>query len=129
MESRAKDGSRGSLKKRHLTIAGLITVLLQYGVGVRNEKTTVDTLRLVARQEISGVQKQVSAIREERERDFVRKDDLSKTLESMDRKLDRMDENMGRVSVKISRVEGFLRAKNRDWFGRSNQNRTEKVSW
>lgn len=115
MSKPAKEGeARGSLKRRHLGIAGLLTVLLQYGVGVKNEKTTTDVMHSIASQEMAKVQAQLGISREERERDFVRKSDFSLVLNRIEDKLDKFDTKLDHQNSKISRIEGYLKSDHAD---------------
>jgi hypothetical protein len=119
-KSKAREGSgRGSLKKRHLGLAGMITVLLQYGVGVKNESSTAESIQKVLAAQLqaqkSELVAQTQTLRAERERDFVRKKDLDKTLRQLDRKLDQVDVKLGELVPKVSKIEGYLKARRPSW--------------
>jgi uncharacterized protein YoxC len=105
-ESTPKDKS---LKPRHLGLAGLMTVLIQYGVGVQSEKSTKETIQDIATQEISKMQGQIFVLREERERDFVRKTELNQTMTRIDQKLDRVDDNMSAVRDEMAQIKGYIK--------------------
>lgn len=116
---RAKDGlaKDRSLKKRHLGVVGLLTVVLQYGVGVKNEETTKLALQQIAAQEMAKVQSEVTSLRLERDRDFIRKSEVKEALSGLDSKLDRVRSDLESVASKVSNIEGYLRGKQGDQFG------------
>jgi hypothetical protein len=117
MEKRTKDGSaKGVLKKRHLGLAGLATVLMQYGMGVKTENATTDSMqRIFAAQMLA----QKAEIEADREREFVRKDDLTPILAKLDRSLYHIEADLGHMNTKVSRIEGYLKSQTHGIFGLS----------
>lgn len=83
------------VKKRHLTLIGLVTVLVQFYTGTRNEELNKGTLRDIARGEMTKVYKNVADNRLDVEENFVRKSDV----------LDKLD----RLETRMARIEGYLR--------------------
>lgn len=110
--SKEVSSTRGALKKRHLGLAGLITVLLQYGVGKQTESSTANALSEIVQQQLIA---QKAELRAENERDFVRKSDLRPVLERIDDKLDGVDGKLEAMNSKVSKIEGYLKAKNRSY--------------
>lgn len=98
----ATDGKDRSLKKRHLGIAGILTVLMQYQIGVKNDEATQKALEAV-------VETQRAQLETTMEREFVRKSELDKTLNKLDAKLDQVDRKLDDQGSKISRIEGHLK--------------------
>jgi hypothetical protein len=105
---------QGSLKKRHLGLVGLITVVLQYGLALRSEQSTTDAIQTIAQSEIAKVEEQIKTQKAELqaavEKDFVRKHELSELLKRFDRKLERIDEATLSLGRQISEIDGFLKS-------------------
>jgi hypothetical protein len=110
MEGKKKSG-RGPVRKRDLGLVGLLTVALQYGVGVKNDDTTEKAVKAVASQEFAKVERLASQLRLEREQNFVRKADLAQVLAKLDTTMNRVDDRLEAVQKKVSRVEGYLKAR------------------
>lgn len=107
----ATDGSsKGSLKKRHIGLAGLITVLMQYGIGAKNDTTTQKALQQVVVEQLKTQKAQVQA---ELEKDFVRKSDLRPVLGKLDRNLERMVDGQSGMDRRLSKIEGLIRSRMR----------------
>lgn len=101
---KAKEGGSRPIKKAHLGIIGMITVAIQYAVGLQNESQTKASIQTVMS---SQAQAHAAEIKAAIEKDFVRKAELTHTL-------DRLDKKMDILNTKVSRVEGYLKAKHVD---------------
>lgn len=102
----AKEGDR-SFKKRHVGLIGLLTILAQYGVGVKNEDATQKAFQAVV---LAELKTQRAEIKVDQERHFVRKSDLAPVMERLTKKLDQVEGKIDRQGRKISRIEGYMKA-------------------
>lgn len=117
MSKPAKEGgARGSLKRRHLGLAGFATVVIQYLVGAQNENTTQKTLQALMQEQMKT---QRATVQAELERNFVRKVDVNHTLKRLDDKLDKVGEKLDHQNSKISKIEGYLKAKHTDFWSQA----------
>lgn len=102
--TKAKEGTARPIKKTHLGIIGMITVAIQYGVGLQNENQTKASIQAVMS---SQSRAQAAELKAAVEKEFVRKAELNRSFDRLDRKLDTLN-------TKVSRVEGYLKAKHVD---------------
>lgn len=98
----AKEKKTKQLKPGHLGIAGLITVLMQYGAAMKGE----DSLKEVTQAELGKMR---AELRLDLEKGFVRKGELGRALGRIDAKLEQVSENQSKMGQKISRMEGYMR--------------------
>jgi isopropylmalate/homocitrate/citramalate synthase len=111
MSKPATEGrARGSVKKRHLGLAGLITVLMQYGIGTKNEEATQKAFQQVIAEQMRTQKAQLQL---EQEKNFVRKAELNSTLSELSKAMVKLADGQAAMNTEVSKIKGYLEAKNR----------------
>lgn len=95
-----------TLKRRHLGYAGLATVLIQYGVGMRTEHSTTEAVNEAMNAQLLL---QRSEIERTMLRDYVRRDTLARNLSEVADKLDGINSKVDRLNSKTAWIEGYLK--------------------
>lgn len=97
---------------KRFTAGGLLTLLINYFM----LQQSVDKSQLEATQTLNSIStEQMAILREERERDFVRKAELAATLVRLETKMDRIGADIGadikEMSKQVSKIDGYLKAR------------------
>lgn len=111
MNEPAKEGGNGgkptrTRRAKDLGIIGLITVAMQYGVGVKNEHTQKEALVDIAKQ-------QVLQLRVEQSRIYVERDEIKDVVKTIDERLVRIEDQVSRINSKVSAMEGYMNLKHK----------------
>lgn len=114
MEKPAKDGGSGGSstksKAKSVGILGLLTILAQYGVGVKNESTQRAAIEDVAKNQILQLQVEQS-------RKYVEREEIRSIISQIDERLSRIEDRIGNIQSKVSVIDGYLRSKTKINFG------------
>jgi hypothetical protein len=110
-----KKPAEGGLKKRHLGFFGVVMAVLEFLNSSRTERSTrvsvEESVRNAVSAQVSPVFVQIANQRADIERDFVRKSELSElTVQLGD-----VNRGVGDLNNKVSKIEGYLRAQQKNY--------------
>lgn len=112
MSNAAMDGGNGGggPKKFHRSrvksvgAIGLLTILAQYGVGVKNESTQKAVLEDIAKQ-------QILQLRVEQAQVYVQREEIRDVIKNIDDRLAHIEERIEKINARVSNMDGYLRRK------------------